>query len=746
MEVVLLERLHCLQCGTPMWSSCRTETLDCVRIVGIPSVSFRSTPMKDVQDTSNSSYTDADRPIESREQDRLGRWSFAEEIARQVCAVPADRGFTISLEGAWGTGKTSVMNMIAETLENSRADLTVLRFNPWLFGNADDLVARFFHELSAQLGLIRAEKLKDVAKAMARLGHLLAPLSPLWGTTWFAKLLSEIANRWPKPRSLHDTRIHLSEVLRASDARIVVLIDDLDRLEPRETRELMRLVRLISDLPNIIFLLAFDSRYVSRSLRVDESEGRQYLDKIIQMRYDIPVVQEAALPRLLLPWLDEVIRGRNLMQLDGVAWGRVFHEIMKPLFHNLRDVKRYLYSLPVTLDTIGEEVALADLLGLEAIRVLRPSLFAELRSHGDCLVHSASASLPWKPQEIQNKEYQERLSAMIEHAGDEREVLNAVMEILFPVTQGFLGHGWYGETWVAEWRKQRRVACEEVLHVYFQAGIAEGEVSSSNVQELVGALSDEERLRRLLDTLDNQRFERILERLEDFEEEFPVEAVPIAVPALVNRMKRLSPHNAGMLSFSPRFKVTRVAYRLLRRIEAPNDLMSSMNAMVHKVETLSGWFQLLEMVGHRESVGHKLVDADQAGLLESQFVERLESASTEQLVGEWNLFAMLLRTLKRLQCEQRHELALKLQAHLADDHFVLALLRTAVNYAHTNGHTEQRIFWDELVEMFGEEITRAAQRLGRAFLEPGLSKEDQDTINLAQRYASGWRPRAWYEH
>ena len=146
-----------------------------------------------------------------------------------------------------------------------------------------------------------------------------------------------------------------------------------------------------------------------------------------------------------------------------------------------------------------------------------------------------------------------------------------------------------------------------------------------------------------------------------------------------------------------------------------------------------------------ESVGHKLVDAHQAGLLESQFVDLLKSATAEQLANEWNIFEMLLRTLMRLEGEDTDGLALKLRAHLVDNQFVLALLRTAVNYAHSNGHTEKRIFWDELVEMFGEGLTGAAQRLGRALLEPNLSEEDQDTINLAQRYASGWRPKAWYE-
>ena len=235
--------------------------------------------------------------------------------------------------------------MVAETLEDDRDAVAVLRFNPWLFGSADDLVARFFRELSAQLGRSRSERLTDVAKALSNLGQSLAPLSPITGTTGAANLFAKLIGRWTKPQSLHDKRNRLSEALEASDSRVVVLIDDIDRLELSETRELMRLVRLTSDLPKVVFLLAYDRRHVATSLGENETQGRQYLDKIVQVSYDLPNVREAILPGMLLQWLDELIRGRDLAGLDQNVWGRVFHEVIKPLLGNLRDVKRYLYSL-----------------------------------------------------------------------------------------------------------------------------------------------------------------------------------------------------------------------------------------------------------------------------------------------------------------------------------------------------------------------------------------------------------------
>ena len=275
-------------------------------------------------------------------------------------------------------------------------------------------------------------------------------------------------------------------------------------------------------------------------------------------------------------------------------------------------------------------------------------------------------------------------------------------------------------------------ACEEVLRIYLQAGLDEDTIPSREIRDLVGALTDERKLIRLLDALDEQRFEAALERLEDYEHDFPVEAAPIAVPVLVNRMGRLSDRSAGMFGLSPRFKVTRVVLRLLTKIKDPEDLMATMSTVLGKVDTLSGWFELVEMVGHRQSVGHRLVGEEQAKKLENQFVNRLKSATARQLTDEWNLFAISLRT--RHWVEDDSRLVDRLREHIVDDGFALTLLRTAVNYMHYNGHTEKRLFWDELVEVFGEGLADTVDRLAGSPLSQNLPEEDQDTVNLAKRY------------
>ena len=125
---------------------------------------------------------DADRPIETGDEDRLQRQPFAESIARQILSIPAERGFTVAVSGEWGTGKTSVVNLVTEILENERSAPVIFRFNPWLFSGTRELVRRFFRELGAQIGLRDHSGLKEVGEALlslAKYWHLSAPFPAL---------------------------------------------------------------------------------------------------------------------------------------------------------------------------------------------------------------------------------------------------------------------------------------------------------------------------------------------------------------------------------------------------------------------------------------------------------------------------------------------------------------------------------------------------------------------------------------
>ena len=673
----------------------------------------------------------SDQPIASKVGDLLSRSSYSDSIAGYIMNLPLDHGFTIAVMGEWGCGKSSVLNMVAEVLAEEGNDVSVLRFNPWLFRGTPELLGRFYSELGAQLGQSDSEEFQQIAKALSKFGQSLAPLVPLPGTTSVAYLLDQLVHFWARSPSLLSQRDRLTQLLSNSDTKIVVLVDDIDRLEDAEIREMMRLIRLTSELPNVVFLLAFDRGKVCASLGYgDELNGSDYLDKIIQIAYDLPTIRVDVFPKLLFGGLDLLIQKRELRPLEQQSWTEVYLEIIRPLLGNIRDVKRYLNSIPVPLDSVGKEVALADLLGLEALRVLSPDIFHELRLHSGLLVQS-------RTQYISDEKRTEGLKSMLERAGGQGSMMATVLRVLFPATQSVLSNVNYGSQSIDVWVKERRVACEEVLRIYFQSGLDSDSIPSNLVEEIVANLGDEDRLTELLGGMDNEKFVAAMERLFAYESSFGMESARAAVPFLANRIDRLSYELDSRASIPPRALLRLLVVRLLEKAGESAGFEASIPEILTKVPTLSGRLLVIEAVGHRDSIGKGLVSESKARMLEKQFLEEVKTTPVEELASECELTRICFLPGVWPQIEEGVGLVSRLIEHLGNDKFLLGLLRTGVGSAFIGNERKRTIPWEDLLKAFGDSLRDVVLGLDVPEIASNISPEDLEIVDLARDYALG---------
>ena len=102
-----------------------------------------------------------DSPITKSSDDILNRASFAESLADALIEYEADSSLAVGLYGEWGSGKTSLLNMIMEKIEDKESDVVIIRFNPWLCSDPKQLICQFFKQMAAAIKLKR--KLLDGA-------------------------------------------------------------------------------------------------------------------------------------------------------------------------------------------------------------------------------------------------------------------------------------------------------------------------------------------------------------------------------------------------------------------------------------------------------------------------------------------------------------------------------------------------------------------------------------------------------
>lgn len=251
--------------------------------------------MTEGADESRSSGLDwlGDDPISGREQDRLDRGPFAKRAAALVQAIAETSPSSVAgLIGPWGSGKTSVLALIEEELADADG-WTVVAFNPWELNDLGSLVREFLTTLRAAMG-----RNKRARKAVSKYARKIAPYAgviPVIGSAG-SKALDAAGEHLLGDTSLDAQRRELERALGATKQRILVMIDDVDRLQADELATVLKLVRLVGRLPNIYYVLAYDETTLLDVLASTEVGGRDrhralaYLDKIVQLRLDLPPV------------------------------------------------------------------------------------------------------------------------------------------------------------------------------------------------------------------------------------------------------------------------------------------------------------------------------------------------------------------------------------------------------------------------------------------------------------------------
>ena len=204
---------------------------------------------------------------------------------------------TIAVQGDWGTGKTSIMTMIKNELRNLK-NLNLVWFNTWQFSQfnlGDKLPLTMLNKLVNEVSSNKeSENFKYIKKAMvgvadAILGHISG------GAIEVSSFLDNEENLFEAIERLKESFQKLVNEKAGDEGRVIIFIDDLDRIESERAVELLEVLKIFLDCEKCIFVLAIDYSVVTRGVKVkygndfSEGKGKSFFDKIIQVPFKMPV-------------------------------------------------------------------------------------------------------------------------------------------------------------------------------------------------------------------------------------------------------------------------------------------------------------------------------------------------------------------------------------------------------------------------------------------------------------------------
>ncbi|WP_415855388.1 P-loop NTPase fold protein [Sinomonas sp. G460-2] len=674
-----------------------------------------------------------DHPIATSTEDALQRSPLAHDFARTLRSVSAAQGIVVGVLGPWGFGKSSFVNLMKEEFATDPA-LTVVDFNPWLFSGTQQLTDVFFAELSSQLR-IRGSRFGAIADRLDEYSAVLSPLAliPGFGSWWDRSVKAfQSANALSKKRaSATSMRTKVTEALRQVERPIVVVIDDIDRLTTPEIRDIFKLVRLTASFPNVIYVLAFDRNRVEAALDEDGVPGRAYLEKIIQLSFDLPAIPDTLLRSRVFAELDRIMGPLEGSLFDSTRWADVYFELIEPLMSNMRDVTRLAVSAKPTINALHQDVELVDVIALEALRIFRPEIFAGLQSIRALLTSVGSFTEPLL------KQHKVKMEEVLEKYGDP-DLLKDVIRRLFPAAQRLFENYSYGSGSLAGWRRAHRVAHADFLSLYLDR-VAPAELASFRAAEHAFTLmTDPSAFNEFLDSIQEAKVEDTIAALEAYEGEFPLEAVVPSSIVLLNRIPKL-PHrpSQGIFGISrPDLTVARVVVRLLRTMQDEGEREAAVRLILADVHSYSSRLLLIRSIGHIEGSGSRLVGEPVAAELEAQFVGEARSVLPSDGESEWDLLRVYLFATSR----DGEVDPVDVSGH---PDFVRALLVSARSDRRTQSmgsryvDIEPQLAWEAVVKAVGEDQLRESVALLREL------DGDTEVVGLAEKYLSGWRPPEW---
>ena len=446
-----------------------------------------------------------DIPIDKQSNDLLKRGTFAERLGKTIINLDAKDGICVGILGSWGSGKTSIINMMRETIERSaQTKPSIVTFSPWNYTTGEQLFRQLFYAIANSLteNNDKDKELYGLSKTIIDYADIASnvPIKLIGsGSKMIKGCLTFINNKSIlNGCDLGQQRDKIIKQLENLDHKILVIIDDIDRLSNMEIRLIFQLVASVAKFPNIIYILSFDRKIVSRALsEVQGCDGEGYIEKVVQIPIEIPEIRSDSINDIFLKRLNEMMSEYKL-DFDQKYWQQIYFKCVDGNIESIREVNRICNTLSMKCVMLEDNVDFADLISITIIEIKYPDLYYWIKTHKDELVVNTKGLMrnTGKDGNTIAREKNEEIKCLnAEKANKYIEMLDT----LFPHWKR--GTEYYGYQDNDVLRRQQRIGHPNFFDRYFVFGLDDSEIARDKINSALFDM-DEGKLIKFVEDMD----------------------------------------------------------------------------------------------------------------------------------------------------------------------------------------------------------------------------------------------------
>lgn len=366
--------------------------------------------------------------------DLLGRDSIITLLYKSICQnFSKQDSFVIGLSGPWGSGKTTVTNIVRKQLAVQNSDIKIIKgLNPWISGSEAVLLNSFYDALLNALGINYSSR--KIRKQVREVSRYVVEIPTV------GKSLSKVLEKDINQENIEKWQANLKNLILSSDKKYVLFIDDLDRATSAQIRFLLKMLGSLFNLPNVIFVLLYDRSRLEKILQDDNKLNTSFAEKVINLELQVPKVSENSVQKIYRSCLINLARIYNVSDKEVNNLDSAFQLIIKSI-DNPREFIRFLNSTCYIAFSPDINLNRNDLLLIEYISFKQPDLFQLIKENPKLFVSENSGldiSDVFNPKQLISKIY-DLYSNVLK---DKYSSWLPILEVLFPfVKQCQIGNG-----------------------------------------------------------------------------------------------------------------------------------------------------------------------------------------------------------------------------------------------------------------------------------------------------------------
>jgi len=582
--------------------------------------------------------------------------------------------YAISLQGKWGCGKTSVLNMAIEEIEQlnsmNNQKPVIIKFNPWNYTDNNQLINQFFLVLSNELKIDnKNEKLNKVGNAIEKYSFALeyTKYIPVAGkyVKFIPKLFKNIGKSMKENSNekLNDVSFRKGEVeksLRELNNRIIIVIDDIDRLPNSQIKLIFQLVNSLAGFPNTTYLLSFDKDIVSRALsEVQNCNGEEYLEKIIQIPFDVPQLDESKLNDVLFENLNNLIYLPVGAEFDKERWSKVFNSCISPFISNLRDVNRFCNVFTFIYSNTKEEVDFIDMAGICSLKVFAYNIYSWIQDNRHTLVGGYNGG-GISVSDVKNQK-EERLKNFKEFYPNNPEIMLNAIACLFPKFSNRVSiHSNFEKT--DQIHQAMRIASDRKFDVYFSMSLDNIKISRNELDASIFEMNENDLFLYVSNLYKLDLFSEYLREIKNNISRLPEERIDLILHILIKNSVRVKKDESNLFNLDNGRLSAYTMSDILFRISDENNrykIIENMflNSDFETFQYLLHFFHIIELThGRIAETNHihdeKLISIGNLDALEKIFLNKLKIFLKTSKLPDWKEFrrvAMLWENLEEIE-------------------------------------------------------------------------------------------------